>query len=306
MGGLVARWYIEHGGGAAITHKLVTFGTPYRGSLNALTQLVNGTRPGLGRLGVDLTELVRSMPSMYQLLPEYACIEHAGDLVKTTETTLPELDAKLVADGMRFHTDLNAAETGRAASLHATHAIVGIHQPTATTARIADGRVEAVNTYRAEHLYGDATVPIVGATRPDVTMDSPLLRRIADRHGNLQRNTAALDELTGILTASPVHVRTGDTVAVRVDVPELLLAGEPLTVAVATVDGQRHPLRIVVTDEHGQVADARLPKLAPAGDGSVTLEGLAPGAYTVDVTGTRPGSPISPVSSDVVVWAETP
>ncbi|GAA4263890.1 hypothetical protein [Dactylosporangium darangshiense] len=81
------------------------------------------------------------------------------------------------------------------------------------------------------------------------------------------------------------------------------MAGEPLAVAVATVDGQRHSLRIIVTDEHGRVADARLPKLDPAGAGSVTVEGLPPGAYTVDVTGTQPGSP---VSSDVVVWADTP
>jgi pimeloyl-ACP methyl ester carboxylesterase len=32
MGGLVARWYVEHGGGAAHVDRLVTCGTPHRGS----------------------------------------------------------------------------------------------------------------------------------------------------------------------------------------------------------------------------------------------------------------------------------
>jgi pimeloyl-ACP methyl ester carboxylesterase len=305
MGGLIARWYIEKCGGSAITRKLITFGTPYRGALNALTQLVNGTRPGLGRLGEDVTGLARSMPSMYQLLPEYACIDRQGDLVKTTETTLPELNPKLVADGMRFHADLGIAETARPDSLHALHAIVGIHQPTATTARLNSGRIEPRITYRDQNLYGDATVPLVAATRADVPMDSPLLRRVPDQHGNLQRNSAALDELAGILTAIPVHVRATDTVAVRVAAPDVLLSGEPLTVALATVDRDRHPLRVTVADERGRLADARLPRLDATGTGSVTIEGLPPGAYTVDVTGIHPSSPISPVSTDIVVWAET-
>ena len=33
MGGLVARWYIEKCGGAEVTRKLITLGTPYRGAV---------------------------------------------------------------------------------------------------------------------------------------------------------------------------------------------------------------------------------------------------------------------------------
>jgi hypothetical protein len=36
---------------------------------------------------------------------------------------------------------------------------------------------------------------------------------------------------------------------------------------------------------------------------ATTIDGLAPGAYTIDVTGTDPGSPLAPVSSDILVWA---
>ena len=76
MGGLVARWYIEHCGGATITRKLVTLGTPYRGAAKALEQLVNGVHRGIGSLAIDLSKFARSLPSLHQLLPEYACIDH--------------------------------------------------------------------------------------------------------------------------------------------------------------------------------------------------------------------------------------
>ena len=200
MGGLIARWYTEKCGGAAITRKLITLGTPYRGAARALGQLVNGASPGLGPLRIDLTRFARSMPSLHQLLPEYACLQHGRDLAKTTAITVPELDTAMVTDAMRFHTDLRDAEAERPQSLAATHAIVGTAQPTATTARVVGGRVELLGTYQDQDLAGDATVPIVGACRADVRIDSNTLRRVPDKHGNLHRNTAALDEMEGILT----------------------------------------------------------------------------------------------------------
>ena len=166
MGGLIARWYIEKCGGAEITRKLITLGTPYRGAARALGQLVNGAHPGLGPFRLDLTRFARTMPSLHQLLPEYACLEHGEDLAKTTGITLPELDTAMVADAMRFHTDLQQAEARRPQSLAATHAIVGTTQATATTARLTDGRIELLDTYQDRDLYGDATVPIVAACRP--------------------------------------------------------------------------------------------------------------------------------------------
>jgi pimeloyl-ACP methyl ester carboxylesterase len=301
MGGLVARWYIEHCGGAEVTRKLITLGTPYRGAVRALEQLVNGAHKGIGPLGVDLTEFARSMPSMYQLLPEYACIEHGDDLAKTTEVPVPELTTGMVADGMRFHTQLAEAEAGRPQGLADTHAIIGIHQPTATTARLSGGRVTLVNSYRAEDLFGDSTVPIVAACRADVPMDSNTLRRVPDRHGSLPSNTAALDEMEGVLTASRIVVRAPDAVALRIEAPELTRAGEEVTVRVSTVDSSRHALRVTVTDEAGALVDARL--VTPTdGHGAVTTDPLGPGAYSIDVTGTHPASPIEPVSCDVLVW----
>jgi pimeloyl-ACP methyl ester carboxylesterase len=305
MGGLIARWYIERCSGAEITRKLITLGTPYRGAARSLGQLINGASPGLGPFRFDLTRFARSMPSLHQLLPEYACLQHGGDLAKTTEVPLPELDSAMVTDAMRFHTDLHDAETKRPQSLTATHAIVGTIQPTATTARLAGGRVELLGTYQDQDLAGDATVPIVGACRADVPMDSNTLRRIPDKHGNLHRNPAALDEMEGILTASSIIIKAAKPVALRVEAPEFGLAGQPVTVQVTPAEPTRHALHLAVTSETGTLIEAR--RIRPPG-GPVTIDGLAPGAYTIDLSGADPASPFAPVSSDILIWEnpETP
>jgi len=298
MGGLVARWYLERCGGAAITRKLITLGTPYRGAAKALEQLINGVYKGLGPLAVDLTCFARSLPSLYQLVPEYACIEHDGDLAKTTELSLPDLDTAMTTAAMRFHTELQDAESGRPDSLSATHAIVGIRQATPTTVQISDGQALPIDTYRGEDLAGDATVPLVGACRADVPMDSPTLRRVPDKHGNLQRNRAALDELEGILTARPVHVRASATIEASADLPDLILAGQPLPVRVQLADAHRAAARITITDESGHLVAARV--ITPPA--TTSIDGLAPGAYTVDVTGLGASPAIAPVTSTVLVW----
>jgi len=299
MGGLIARWYIEKCRGAEVTRKLITLGTPYRGAARALGQLVNGAHPGLGPLRIDLTRFARSMPSLHQLLPEYACIQQSGDLAKTTGVALPELDSAMVADAMRFHADLRDAEAGRPQSLTATHTIVGTTQPTATTARLADGRIELLDTYQDQDLAGDATVPIVAACRADVPMDSNTLRRVPDKHGNLHRNAAALDEVEGILTARSIIIKAAKPVALRVHAPEFGLAGQPIMIHVAPAEPTRHAIQLTVTSETGTLVEAR--RIRPSG-GPVRIDGLVGGAYTIDVDGMDPASPFAPVSSDILIW----
>ena len=50
MGGLVSQYFLDVMGGWRDTRALVTFGTPYRGSLNALGYLANGFSAGVGPL----------------------------------------------------------------------------------------------------------------------------------------------------------------------------------------------------------------------------------------------------------------
>lgn len=75
MGGIVARYFLEVLGGWRDTRSLITFGTPYRGSLNAVGYLANGYAKGIGPLKVDLSETVRSFTTIYQLLPTFKCVD---------------------------------------------------------------------------------------------------------------------------------------------------------------------------------------------------------------------------------------
>ena len=78
MGGLIARYFLDVLAPDAPVELLVTLGTPHRGALKALDVLSNGIPHLYGRTRKRLTAFVRSLPSVHQLLPEYACI-NAGE-----------------------------------------------------------------------------------------------------------------------------------------------------------------------------------------------------------------------------------
>jgi pimeloyl-ACP methyl ester carboxylesterase len=308
MGGLVARWYLEKEGGAALTSRLITLGTPYRGALNALDQLVNGVRKGIGPFKLNMSGFARSLPSTYQLLPEYACLETATGLAKTTETSLPaELNSVMVADGMRFHQELDEAGV----SDYALHPIVGFRQATWTTARLSGAGLERMATIQTKNEEGnttavdeggDATVPRLSATPKALTPDSSTIRWIADQHGALQSNRAALDELEGVLTAKPVVHRAPTGITLGVQLEDVALAGEPVPIEATVTGGERVALQARVLDEHGrQIALARL---RPSGEGQrAQLDPFAPGAYQVVVGGVgATAARVEPVTSAVLVW----
>ena len=136
MGGLVARYFVECMEGWRDTRRLVTFGTPYRGSLNSLDALANGLR--FGPVSVSgFTELARSFTSSYQLLPRYECYDPGtGKLVRIGETKgIPNVDAEKAAKALAFHREFDAC-----VAKHSTdpayqrgfrlHPIVGSYQPT--------------------------------------------------------------------------------------------------------------------------------------------------------------------------------
>lgn len=301
MGGLIARWYIEHCGGAGHTRKLITLGTPYRGAAKALLPLVNGVRKELGPIAIDLTLFARSMPALHQLLPTYACVDQPGGLVNLAETALPELDTAMTTDALAFHHDLAHAEAARPASLAMTHAIVGARQRTTSTVRIVGGRAEPLDTIGADNDYGDGTVPLAGAIGHGLAMDTNTVRRIIDHHGSLQANPYAIDEVEEVLTSAAIRRRAPATVPVQLTAPDLVLAGEQLSITAQLPPDTRDSIQITVVDEHGRPAFARRP---PGADGafSTSAPALPPGGYEIRVTGTRPGSPITPVTTQILVW----
>jgi pimeloyl-ACP methyl ester carboxylesterase len=255
MGGLVARYYVDVLGNQDITRKVITLGTPHRGALNAVVTLVNGISKGFGPLKIDLTNLSRSLPALYQLLPEYACIETPDGLRKTTEVSLPDVNTAMVTDAMKFHEELRAAGPGES-GVYQSHPVLARTQPTDTTARLVRGKVEALRTIDGRDEAGDGTVPRLSAAPYGVASSHSMLRYVMEKHGALPSNDAVGVELEGVLTGTDLIPRAADfDIGVACD--DVLAADETL--------------RASIEVEAGLVVDARLHRE----DGSVVAETVA-------------------------------
>jgi len=279
MGGLVARYYVDVLGGHEITEKVITLGTPHRGALNALESLVNGVSKGFGPFKLDLTKLSRSLPSLYQLLPEYACLESDSGLRKTTEVTLPDLEPGLVADAMRFHEELRTATAGSPLG-YDSHPIIARTQPTSTTARLRNDRVETLRTIDGSDDGGDGTVPRLSAIPYGVTPDDPIVRYIKDKHGALPANAPVLTELEGVLTARQVIARdTSYDVGVVMD--DIWMAGESIE---ATIEAESDlVVDAVLCTADGEVVGTSLATDRRDNTYTTSFDDVAPGSYVVRV-----------------------
>lgn len=269
MGGLVARWYVEQEGGAAHTRKLITIGTPHRGAVAALQQLVNGVEKTVGPLRLNLTRFARSLPSAHQLLPQYACLETGAGLTPISAVALPNVNPALVADAVAFHTALDAAPDGGAypASAYALHPIVGTRQPTPTTARLVGERIETSDAIEGAREGGDGTVPRLSAAPKALSPDDPRLRYAPDQHLGLHSHQAVLDELEGVLTARAVIHRSHAGTEIGLRIQPLLLLGEPLLVWAEVAANQPLGLMAELLDEGGRVVERRKLRVEDSGQG---------------------------------------
>lgn len=306
----MARHFLEVLGGWEDTRALVTFGTPYRGAVNALNFIANGFKKTLGPIPlVDLSEVLRSLTAVYQLLPIYPCYD-AGDghLVRVEEAAnIPHLDAKKAAEALKFHYAIRDA-----VSVHRSdpkyrdegyqiYPIVGTHQDTLQSARLEDGVLRAVAEYAGRDLDGDGTVPRVSAT-PIELSDEHREFFAAQKHGALQNSAVGWVQLEGILKstqldlsifkAGPVPARQQNRLRLAMD--DAFGTDEPVRVRVRP----EWPLESVqasivnVATNQGQTLDLSASQ-------SAWLEGEAPplpvGTYRITVSGERSVVPVSDV-----------
>ena len=284
MGGLVARHYLEVLGGWHDARALVTFGTPYRGSLNALDFLCNGFKKGIGPLGIDLTRLLRSLTSVYQLLPRYPVVDSgAGGLTRVAETSkLPGVDLVRAAAALSFHHDIDAAIETHPPGGYAIHPIVGILQPTIQSARLHDGSVTMVPSYDGQDAGGDGTVPRVSAT-PIELADQGREIYAPDQHGSLQNSTGPLTQLIGVLSARPTANLRGGLTGFGLQIDEIFEADEPIA-ATVTSDDPTPTVDAVIVDLATGRPVLELP-IDVDGDGSYRAQWppLPPGDYRLTV-----------------------
>jgi pimeloyl-ACP methyl ester carboxylesterase len=301
MGGLIARWFLEVMGGRELTRRLITIGTPYQGSVNALSNLASGFSMGLGPLSVELTALVRSFPSLYQLLPTYPCLDLGGDILQPlTDVEIPGVEADRVKAAAAFHSTI-AEQVAKCRAGYDIIAIKGHVQPTAQSALFRDGRIEPVNAHKGVDYGGDGTVPRPSSHPPEWDDDSRAIFA-AQTHASLQNTEGVLHQLLGALTGHLGRWMGGDRIGV--DVPSLAIAGEPFTVrAVADGDDPTLALRAVVIREDGAIiGEPRL--LDSEGTGSYRTEfsDLPPGPYRIRVESAVLERPVDPVTDVTLVW----
>lgn len=296
MGGLIARYYLDVLGGGPLARSLVTIGTPYRGSVNALDSLHHGIAPRLGRLSAPLTRLARSMPSLHQLLPTWPCVTGPdGSRAGLAAVPLTGTDDALVADALRLHAELDGAPPGG----YDLHVFGGYRQPTRQTALHTPEGLRSTHDLDGTDHRGDGTVPRFSCF-PAQLADDSTVRFFAQKHGALQNEPALLNQLEGILTARDPRRFLDGARELSVDVPEIA-DGRSCPVEVAA-DDDRLTLTAVAEDaETGTKTPAR--PLRNRGDGhygtELTLPG--PGAWRVVVGDRVNRGRVHEVSSVVLV-----
>ncbi|AWN52183.1 lecithin--cholesterol acyltransferase [Methylobacterium sp. 17Sr1-1] len=314
MGGLVARYYLEVLEGWRKCRALVTFGTPYRGSVSALDFLANGYK----RLFVDLTEVMRSFPSVHQLLPIYRALRIGDEYMRVAEAGhVPGVDAALAADALAFHREIEdkVEEHRRDADYrdkgYVILPVVGTRQPTSQSAVLKDRRVAAsleVPSWMDPTLAdGDGTVPRASAI-PIELSDAYRDSFVPERHGSLQCNRSVLDDLRGRLEQTQVRglreIRAPVESSVAAERPglaleldDLYLADEPVTFRARLVNTMQPlgPLQAIIepVDAPAIAAKQTLDFAEAADSWTLTVEGLPPGLYRLRARTTK-GGPFAP------------
>jgi pimeloyl-ACP methyl ester carboxylesterase len=300
MGGLVSRYYLEVLGGWRDCKALFTFGTPYRGSLNAVNFLANGYK----QLFLDLTEVMRSLTSVYHLLPIYEAIQINGVYKRVAEADgLPNINKLKAQNALAFHREIEAAVTEnlKLEEYRRSFSIVpiaGIQQPTLQSARLENGKLTAsedlpdVLRRHLELADGDGTVPQISAIPLERSQNLDNFF-IAEKHGSLQNQNQVLDNLRNSLELSQFDLSTirAPQSAISLSLDDLYLPEEliqiraritgplsfgKLQAEITAVDSDRPPLHLdFVEQEQGW---------------GLAIEDLPAGLYRLQVRTEQSGS----------------
>lgn len=292
MGGLVSRHFLEILEGWKNTKALITFGTPYRGSLNALDVLANGLRKGPRHL-LDLTALIQQLTSVYQLLPIYKAYDPGdGTLVRVGEVAgIPHVNAEKAAQALKFHQDIQAAVTTHQEvdqyrhQGYSIHPIVGLAQTTQQSARFKTDGVDLSTQIQGQELTGDGTVPRVSAI--PIELSNPASAMFAaTQHGSLQNAEAVLAHLEGILSGFDLDLgdfKKGYTVAV--DVEDLFFSGEAVRLKASSAKEDAALIATLWQSGEGKPMAVQPMAALAEGNHETTFETLPPGSYRIQVTG---------------------
>lgn len=297
MGGLVSRYYLEVLQGWHDCKALFTFGTPYRGSVDSVNFLANGYK----RLFLDLTEVMRSFPSVYQLMPIYKMLKVGGEYQRIAETEgIPNLDLAKAADALAFHREIEAAvrknqEDSNYWNSYKTIPIVGVEQPTLQSAQLSGGELtvsrELPDGIDSVAKNGDGTVPYVSAIPIELSrayQDT----YIAERHGSMQNNKRILQDLCDRMktmqfpeleTMRDIGEQTSAAISLSVD--DLYLADESVVISAKIVNSEQDlgGLRAQITSISRDGSSQEYDFQRQESEWVLNLDNLASGQYRLQV-----------------------
>ncbi len=310
MGGLLARYYLEVLDGWRDCRALVTFGTPYRGAVNAINFIANGYKASF----LDLTAVLRSCPAVYELLPIYRAVSENGTWRRVAEGTLPNAVNDYVTAASEFHhsikqavdNHLNDAEYLK--NRYRIFPFVGVSQPTLQSA-ILDGGTVRASTGCPDWIDnslegGDGTVPRVSAT-PIELSDDYRETFFAERHASLQNNGYALDDvrerIKQLQSSGTREImsewRAGTRPAISLGLDDLYLPGEPVLLYASVIGGRIPGLVARIESSVAETTERQF--VATDSGWRLRLEGLSPGLYRVRVRSTMGGDTQPPPVRDV-------
>jgi hypothetical protein len=308
MGGLISRYYIEVLEGWQDCKALFTFGTPYRGSLNAVDTLANGL--DLLKL-IDLSDVLRSLPSAYQLLPRHTVLKIGDRYESIAQAThsLPNIDRDKALDAWNFYQEIEDAVKLHLKDVnylksYKTIPIVGIAQTTNQSAILTGDKITVGNTELPpgiDPIYsdGDGTVPYWSAIPQELSYEYRETY-ISEKHGAIQSNPEVLkqvrDRIRGMQAQGLGDVRGPEIVpdisakaAIDLVIEDVYAADEAITVRAhlkhtqQDFGGIKAEIRSLARD-----GGAHILELQERSDSwSVEIGDLDPGVYEVTVKTVR-------------------
>ncbi|MFF7355808.1 MULTISPECIES: lipase/acyltransferase domain-containing protein [Streptomyces] len=308
MGGLIGRYFLHVLGGADMTRRAYTIGTPYRGSVKAVRVLTGHLLPWpirTSQFNERLRAVAETFPSVAELLPTYACVTETGygagdvrggDTLPLRDCHIPGLSRQAVEHSTEFHTAIREKEDETSDRM--VHVFAGGRQPTEQTVAVDPSELRFVRRQRGFDYGGDGTVPRFSSVPPHWEDDAPATFYPAS-HVGLTRH----EDLLSNLNEKIAPVSSG---AVLTPARPLSLHLPPVAPAGRTVPLQVHADSPHLTlDAHLRNADGtgygRPLPLRPDGAGNYTADlTLPPGMWHITVE-TAKESPASRVEDLIVV-----
>ena len=260
MGGLISRYYLEVLEGWRDCKALFTFGTPYRGSVKAVDFLANGYK----KLFLDLTEVMRTFPSVYQLLPIYKMLKVNNQYWRIAEAPieLPNIIKARAQDALKFHREIENAVKSHDKDedyrkFYKTIPMVGTKQPTLQSATLIDNQIKA-NLELPEKIDsnlddwgGDGTVPYASAIPLEFSYDYRETY-IAEKHGSIQNHSRVLQELRdrikgmqiqglGAVRGPEDSPQAAERSAISLTLDDLYVPDEPVEMRARLINFHRNP-----------------------------------------------------------------